>query len=88
LSTQFSNTDIGNLDDLLDWQAIKSTNWKSDTDLDLKRRKQAEFLVLGDISADAVLGFVVYNQHAKNNLLEMGLEPNQIHINKNHYFVL
>jgi hypothetical protein len=88
LSSQFSNTDIANLEILLDWSAINTTNWKSETDLDLKRRKQAEFLVLGDIPNQAVLGFVVYNQDANNRLWEMGVQPNRIYINNKHYFVL
>ena len=88
LSSQFSNTDIANLDTLLDWSAIKTTNWKSETDLDLKRRKQAEFLVLGDIPSHAVLGFIVFNQHASNMLLQMGVQPQRIHLNNKHYFAL
>ncbi len=88
LSSQFSNNDITNLDTLLDWHAINATNWKNETDLDLKRRKQAEFLVLGDIPSQAVLGFVVFNQEANKRLLEMGVQPNKIYINNKHYFVL
>ena len=88
LSSQFSNDDIAHLETLLDWSAIKTLNWKSETDLDLKRRKQAEFLVLGDIPASAALGFVVYNEQANDQILKMGVEPNRVHSNKNHYFEL
>lgn len=85
---QYTQADIANLEDLLDWDAIKANDWKRENDLDLKRRKQAEFLVLGDIPASAVLGFLVFNQQANNQLLEMGIAQNRIHINKNHFFVL
>ncbi|MBC8883876.1 DUF4433 domain-containing protein [Flavobacterium piscinae] len=88
LSTQYNQHDVNHLEDLLDWQAVKSINWKSETDLDLKRRKQAEFLVLGDVAPIHILGFVVYNEVAYNRLLEMGLPKNQIHINNNHYFAI
>ncbi len=88
LSFQYNRDDIANLNELLDWTAIKAKYWKSETDLDLKRRKQSEFLVLGDIPTSAVLGFVVFNQQTKDHMLEMGIAPNRIHINKNHYFVL
>lgn len=87
-SVQFSNSDITRLDDLIDWEAVKTTDWKRENDLDLKRRKQAEFLVLGDVPVEAVLGFVVYNQKAYNRLIEMGVQAKQIHIDNKHYFVL
>ena len=52
------------------------------------RRKQAEFLILGDLPKDAVLGYVVYNQKAKNLLLEIGVEEKRIRINEKHYFAV
>ncbi len=88
LSLQYNRDDIANLKELLDWTAIKAKYWKSETDLDLKRRKQAEFLVLGDISASAILAFGVYNQQAKEQLLEMGIVPDSIHVNNKNYFEL
>jgi hypothetical protein len=35
---------------------------------------------------DAVLGFIVYNEIAKNQLIQFGVVENQIHINANAYF--
>jgi hypothetical protein len=88
-TAQYTNTNIPNLIDLIDWEAVKATEWKKEDDLDLKRRKQAEFLVLGDIPNSAILGYVVYNQETKNRLLrEINVHPDKIHINNNHYFVL
>lgn len=63
-TTQYSLSEVEKLDTLLDWEAIKAKYWRSDTDLDLKRRKEAEFLVLGDIAIEFVLGYVVFNQQA------------------------
>ena len=88
LSAQYEEKDVNRLEELLDWQAIRSPQFKSDVDLDLKRRKQAEFLVLGDIPTDCILGFVVYNAEASQYLKHMGLADNQVHINKNYYFAL
>jgi len=85
-SNQNSNADIDNIDNFLDWNAIKSTNWKSDTDLDLKRRKQAEFLVLGDIAAEAILGYIVSDQIVKDRLLQMKIADDDIIIKNNFYF--
>lgn len=86
LTSQYTKDEIANLYELLDWEAIHSKFWKSDVDLDLKRRKQAELLVLGDIPPTSVLGFIVYNQQAKNQLLAKGIESSKIHINANYYF--
>ena len=72
--------------DKLDFKAIKARYWKDDTDLDLKRRKEAEFLVSGDLPVSAILGFIVFNENAKNRLLAVGLPDKQIHINSNAYF--
>jgi hypothetical protein len=87
-SIQYSKKDVDNLYEILDWQAIKSNHWKSETDLDLKRRKQAEFLVLGDIPQQAVLFFGVYNQDAKNKLLKTEIASDKIIVRNKHYFEL
>jgi hypothetical protein len=88
LTTQFRQEDVANLDTLIDWDAVNATNWKSETDLDLKRRKQAEFLVLGDISTTAVLGFFVFNKQAYNRLLKINIQSDKIYVNNKHYFEL
>jgi hypothetical protein len=87
-SSQFIPQDVADIDNQVDFQAIKVKDWNSPTDLDLKRRMQAEFLLLGDLPNTAILGFVVYNQQGNNRLLAMGLQANQIHTNNKHYFAL
>lgn len=57
-SSQYTKEDIQNIDRLIDKNAINAKYWKDENDLDLKRRKEAEFLVLGDIATDGVLGYV------------------------------
>lgn len=85
-SSQFGPLDVGGIDDQVDFRAVKVRDWKSPTDLDLKRRMQAEFLLLGDLPVQAVLGFVVRNEAAKTRLLGFGAEENQIRIRTNAYF--
>ena len=87
-SSQYTPQDIDDIENQVDFQAIKVKDWNSPTDLDLKRRMQAEFLLLGDLPNTAILGFVVYNEQANNRLLAMGLQANQIHINNKNYFAL
>jgi hypothetical protein len=85
-SSQYSPNEIAKIEELLDFTAIKAKYWKDENDLDKKRRKQAELLLLGDLSFASVLGFIVYNETAKNQLVQFGVVQNQIHINANAYF--
>ncbi len=67
----YTSADVNNIDQLIDKTAIQKKYWRSETDLDLKRRKEAEFLVLGDIPAEALLGFVVYNTTVGQQIKQM-----------------
>ena len=85
-SSQFEPPDVSDIDNQVDFQAVNVRDWKSPTDLDLKRRMQAEFLLLGDLPIASVLGFVVRNEAAKNQLMGLGVTEQQIRIRSNAYF--
>ena len=85
-STQYSVKDINQIDTILDKKAINAKYWKDENDLDLKRRKEAEFLVLGDIAIEAVLGFLVSNENAKCRIIEYGADASIVHIKSDYYF--
>lgn len=85
-TSEYSEDDINRIDELLDWKAINAKFWKSETDLDLKRRKEAEFLVRQDVPVTAILGYMVYNEDAKNKLTQWGVTDKQVHIKPNFYF--
>jgi hypothetical protein len=85
-SSQYTFTDIDNIDTILDKNAIKARYWRSENDLDLKRRKEAEFLVLGDIIKNAILGFLTYNENAKNRVINFGANAAKVHIKPEFYF--
>ena len=85
-SAQFSIKDIENIDQIIDKSAINAKYWKDENDLDVKRRKEAEFLVLGDIAVSAILGFLVYNENAKIKLLDFGVDERSVHIRTDFYF--
>lgn len=84
-SAQYTREQVGQLHELIDWEAIKAKYWNSETDLDLKRRKEAEFLVFGDIPLNYIAGFVVYSERAKQRLTEMGATL-PIAVRPDHYF--
>ena len=85
-SAQYTIKDIQDIDNILDINAIKSKYWNDESDLDKKRRKEAEFLVLGDISNQTILGFVVYNNNVKDKLINYGVDVNKIHVSPNYFF--
>ncbi len=82
LSNFYTKESINEIETLLDWEAIKATDWKSEPDL--KRKKEAEFLVLGDITYDAVLGYIVYNPIAQEKMQQ--IEKNKQTIVKPEYY--
>ncbi|WP_462317685.1 type II toxin-antitoxin system toxin DNA ADP-ribosyl transferase DarT [Marinilabilia sp.] len=84
-SSFYPASDIQKLDEIIDKKAINARYWKDENDLDLKRRKEAEFLILGDIQPQAILGFAVYNEKAHQKLIGFGVTK-QIVIKPNYYF--
>lgn len=86
LSKFFGKEEIHLLEEILDFEAIKKDFWKDENDLDLKRRKEAEFLVEGDIPLDVISGWVVYNEVAQKRLLDLGISDDRIVIRENFYF--
>lgn len=85
-SSQYTAADIQNIDAILDKNAINARYWRDENDLDRKRRKEAEFLVLGDIDREAILGFITYNESAKNTVINYGSDAASVHIKPEFYF--
>jgi hypothetical protein len=83
---QYTTEDINNIDNIIDQKAVRAKYWQDENDLDLKRRKEAEFLVLGDIATEAILGFVVYNQNAQNRMIGFGADVSKVLIKPDYYF--
>lgn len=87
LTSFYSEKNLDSLPELLDWSAIKAHNWSGDgIETDLKRRKQAEFLVRQDVAADCIYGYACYNETAKARLLLMGISEDMIRIFPKAYY--
>ena len=86
ITEQYNSKQIDQIETLLDWEAIGVKHWNSPTDLDLKRRKEAEFLVLGDVPRVAISGFIVSAESVENRLLEMGVVQQEIIVRPQFYF--
>ncbi len=85
-TTFYDKTRIDELPNLIDWDAVTTLYWGGQDNLDKKRKKQAEFLVLGDIPPEYIIGFGCYNEEAKKELLSMGVGKGMIKVIPNAYF--
>lgn len=86
--TEFYNS----IDDLdkIDWGVVGKRYWNNtEDDLDMMRRKQAEFLVKGNVAAKCISRIVVYNAESGNlvekmlSRLKLGIT---VHVNPNGKF--
>lgn len=85
-SMQFGINDVHDIGNLLDMGAIRSKYWKEESDLDKKRRKEAEFLIYGDIPQHLILGFITRNEDAMHRLTAFGIDSERIIIRPDYYF--
>ena len=86
LTEFFNESDISQIDNIIDLKAIKAKYWRDANDLDLKRRKEAEFLIEADIPPSAIVGWAVYNEVAKTKLEKMGIDATKIVVKPIYYF--
>src|SRR6185437_3399971 len=86
LSSFYLSSDLENIENVVDFKAVNISNWIDEKDLDLKRRKEAEFLVLGDVPATAILGFIVYDDETKNQIIQLSGNEMKIIVRPNYYF--
>lgn len=82
----YDSSKISELPQIIDWDSIKSAYWGGPENLDMKRKKQAEFLHYGDIPANFINAFCCYNEAAKKKLRGMGIEDSKIKILPRAYY--
>lgn len=74
------------IDEVVNYDDVYSSQWDLENDLDLKRRKEAELLVKSDLGPQYIRGFVVYNEKAKQRLVNMGIAMEKIVVAPGYYF--
>ena len=82
----FDHTKVSELPNIIDWDAVKAPYWSGQENLNLKRKKQAECLILGDVPPDFIIGYGCYNIIAKNRLIDIGVDEAKIKVIENCYF--
>ncbi len=86
LSTFYDKSKINDLPTVIDWDAVKASYWGGQENLNIKRKKQAEFLVSSDLPPNCIVGFGCYNESARKKLQNMGIEVEKIKVIPNAYF--
>jgi hypothetical protein len=86
LTNFFSKKDINKLPDIIDWKAIVAPYWGGGENLEIKTRKQAEFLVSGDISRDYIFCYLCHDDDAKRVIMSFGVPEEKIRIYPKAYY--
>lgn len=71
---------------IINYDDVYVSQWNNDSDIDLKRRKEAELLIKGDVPPDYIRGYIVYNDDAKEKLKSFGIAEELIVVAPNYYF--
>ncbi len=85
-TTFYDSSKINDLATIIDWSAVKAAYWGGNENLNIKRKKQAEFLVSNDISPKFVIGFGCHDQKAAEELIAMGVVEEKVKIIPNAYY--
>lgn len=86
LTRFYGKGQLENIDQIVNFDDVYSSRWDSDTDLDLKRRKEAELLIKDDLEPHFVRGYFVYNENAKQRLINHGVAAEKIVVRPSYYF--
>ncbi|MBO4784891.1 MAG: DUF4433 domain-containing protein [Lachnospiraceae bacterium] len=86
LTTYYEKTRLPSINEIVKSDDVYSSLWNLESDPDLKRRKEAELLIKEDLSPQYVRGYAVYNEIAKQRLVDMGVALEKISIKPNYYF--
>ena len=86
LTSFYSRDKLSSVNEIVKFDDVYSSQWNSEEDLDLKRRKEAELLIKNDLPVQFLRGFVVYNNKAKDFLIEKGVADNMIAVMPSYYY--
>ncbi len=86
-TTFYDASKITAIERIIDFQSVRARKWSGEgVPLDLKRKKQAEFLIKGNVSPEIITGFICYNENARNELKALGIEESRIKVLPSAYY--
>lgn len=83
LSIFYDKTAINQLPNIINWESVLATKWDETS---VKRQKQAEFLVEGDVNTKHIAGYVCYNDNSKSNIIKLGIKPDTVKVFPQAYY--
>lgn len=86
MTSFYDQTKVDELVRIVDWNAIKASYWGGQENLNIKRKKQAEFLVSGDVGSNLIIGFGCSNDSTKSRLVDLGIKADKIKVIPNAYY--
>ena len=86
LTNYYYKSSLAKLNNIVNYDDVYSTFWNIEDDPDLKRRKEAELLINEDLPAQYIRGIVVYNDKAKEYLINLGVAAELIVVMPGYYF--
>jgi hypothetical protein len=86
LTSFYDQTKVDDLPKIIDWNAVRASYWGGQENLNVKRKKQAEFLVPEDVAPNLIIGFGCYNDAAKKTLIGFGIKESKIKVIPNAYY--
>ncbi len=86
LTSFYDRSKIDDLPNIIDWNSVKAPFWGGQENLNIKRKKQAEFLINDDLQPKFIIGFGCYNTLAKEELINMGIDDKKIKEIPNAYY--
>lgn len=85
--TLFYNKDkLSVINDIIRYEDVYSRQWNDGEDRDLKRRKEAELLIKDGLPMNFIRGFIVYNERAKQRLMELGIDEAKVVVSPDYYY--
>lgn len=87
LTSFYDKNMLPQINDIVKYADVYSSKWNLESDLDLKRRKEAELLVKIDLKPQYIKGYVVYNDAAKQRLEKEGVTSERIVVMPGYYFL-
>lgn len=88
LTMVYDKSRVKSLPQIVDWEAVATRWWSGGgvTDMDVKRRKQAEFLVRGDIPASRISGYICSCGQTRDRLVSYGVDWDDVKVIPQAYY--
>lgn len=86
ITSIYESEQLPQIDTIISYDDIYADQWSTEIDTDLKRRKEAELLFIDEVPPTYIAGYIVYNQEAKQQLLQYGLPESKVIVKPKYYY--